>query len=73
VSAPNLHVTSGRLNVLRRHHGDDAPVVAEARQAHQAERIAAHAAAIVAAWPDLDDDQTARVVSILRGVVPPGS
>jgi hypothetical protein len=57
-----------QVGVAVRLRGPDSPETAKARQDLQTAKLAEHARALVADWPELTDDQRTHVAAILRSV-----
>jgi hypothetical protein len=55
-----------RLGGLRRYHPEDHPAVVEARRELDVCNLADHVAAVVAAWPDLSEEQLDAIAGLLR-------
>ncbi len=66
VDASSPRSRSGRLNVMRRHHGSDDPRVVELHREVAADAIARYVARVVDAAPPLSDEQANRIAALLR-------
>lgn len=65
MSSPAFREQRGRLAILTRHRGPDAPEVAAARRDLAAQKLEDHVRAIVAQAPPLTDEQRTRIARLL--------